>query len=94
MTIPSVADTAGNVNDPCDVNSSVWNTVPVPGGVKTSALPPITVCASIAYNLGAGVDTTSSNVPAAILTVIVPLAVLRVGVASDSLYLKSLVGPL
>ena len=54
----------------------------MPGGVKISALPPITVCPSIAYNLGAGVDVTSSNVPAAILTEIVPAAVPSVGVDS------------
>ena len=38
---------------------SLWNSVPTPGGVNTSTLPPIVVLLSIGYNLGGGVVVTS-----------------------------------
>ena len=61
---------------------SLWNSVPSPGGVKTSTLPPIVVLLSIGYNLGAGVVVTSWNVPAANLTTPTCGALLTDGVVS------------
>ena len=59
VTCPDDSGTAGNVKVVAVVMFSLWNSVPSPGGVNTSTLPPIVVLLSIGYNLGGGVVVTS-----------------------------------